>query len=220
MKKLIGVLLLLLLIAGGAMWYFVAFRLDGVIREQIEQVAARSLGTDVRVGSVVTDLKNGSLTISDIEVANPPGFRNPNALTLRGIEAAVDFGTREVRRVVIENPEIVIEEIDGETNVARLLGAAERDVAPPPGDGAAEPPVIVIHHFRMNSSRAALESTSMDLFTDLRVDSVELSEIRGTPQEVGQEIAREVLEQAVKSAAIELMKAKAARKLEKLFNRD
>ena len=220
MKKLIGILLLLLLVAGGVVWYFLAFRLDGLIREQIELVAERSLGTDVRVGSVVTDLKTGSLTISDIEVANPPGFRNPNALTLRGIEAAVDYGTREVRRVVIENPEIVIEEIDGETNIALLLQTAEQDVELPPADGSAEPPTIVIHHFRMNSSRAALESSSMELYSDLRVDTIELREIRGTPQEVGQAIAREVLEETAKSAAIELMKAKAAQKLDQLFNRD
>ncbi|MEJ2383786.1 MAG: hypothetical protein P8Y54_05240 [Xanthomonadales bacterium] len=219
MKKIIGILLLLLLVAAGGAWYFLTFRLDGVIRQQIEQVAERSLGTEVRVGAVRTDLKNGSLTISDIEIANPAGFRNPNALTLRGIEAAVDYGTLEVRRVVIENPEMVIEEIDGDTNIDRLLRAAEQDVTSPQDDSAA-PPVIVIHHFRMNSSRAALESTTLDLYTDLRVDTVELREIRGTPQEVGQQIAREILDEAAKAAAIELMKAKAAQKLDQLFNRD
>jgi hypothetical protein len=219
MKKLVIVLLLVVLVAGGVVWYFLAFRLDGLIREQIEQVAERALNTEVRVGAVATDLRNGSLTISDIEIANPPGFRNPNALTLRGIEAAVDYGTREVRRVVIENPQIVIEEIDGDTNVAQLLQAAERET-PPPTAGDAEPPIIVIHHFRMNSSRAALESTSLDLITDLEVDTVELTEISGTPQEVGQAIAREVLEETVKTAAIELMKATAAQKLKQLFERD
>jgi hypothetical protein len=220
MKKLIGVLLLLLLIAGGAVWYFLAFRLDGAIRQQIEQVAEQSLGTDVRVGAVRTDLKTGSLTISDIEVANPPGYRNPNAFTLRGIEAAVDYGTFEVRRVIIEDPAIVIEEIDGETNIAELLAAAEQDVEAPPEEVAAGPPTIVIHHFRMNSSRAALESASLELFSDLRVDTIELRDIRGTPREVGQAIAREVLEETAKAAAIELMKAKAAQKLEQLFDRD
>ena len=220
MKKLFVIVLLLLFVAGGGVWYFLTFRLDGVIRDQIEQVAERSLGTAVRVGSVVTDLRNGSLTVSDIEIANPPGFRNPNAVVLRGIEAAVDYDTREVRRVIVEKPEIVIEEIDGETNIAALLQNAEQDVEPPPADESTEPPIIVIHHFRMNSSRAALESASMELFTDLRVDTVELHEIRGTPQEVGQAIAREVLEETAKSAAIELMKAKAAQKLEQLFDRD
>jgi hypothetical protein len=220
MKKLMVALLLVLLIAGGGVWYFLAFRLDGLIREQIERVAERTLNTEVRVGAVDTDLKNGSLTITDIEVANPPGFRNPNALTLRGIEAAVDYGTHEVRRVVIENPEIVIEEIDGDTNIAQLLQAAERDVAPPPTDDGQEPPIIVIHHFRMNSSRAALESASLELFSDLRVDTIELNEISGTPQAVGQLIAREVLEETARQAAIELMKAKAAQKLKQLFERD
>ena len=60
----------------------------------------------------------------------------------------------------------------------------------------------------------------MELYSDLRVDTIELREIRGTPQEVSQAIAREVLEETAKSAAIELMKAKAAQKLDQLFNRD
>ena len=88
-----------------------------------------------------------------------------------------------------------------------------------PEEVAAGPPTIVIHHFRMNSSRAALESASLELFSDLRVDTIELRDIRGTPREVGQAIAREVLEETAKAAAIELMKAKAAQKLEQLFDR-
>ena len=220
MKKLLGVIVLLLLVAAGGIWYFTAFHLDNMVRDRIQQVATRSLGTAVTVGSVTTDIKGGSMTIGDITIANPPGFRNPNALTLRGIEAAIDYATLEVRHLVIEKPEIVIEEVDGETNVQRLLAAIERDPAPEPPGQAEEPVTIVIHHFRMNASRAAFESASLEHYSDVKIDAVELSNLRGTPMDVGRRIGREVLEEAVEAAAIELLKAKAAEKLGELFNRD
>lgn len=227
MKKLLVVVLLLVVIAGAGAWYFVTFHLDNMIRQQIVQVAERSLKTRVHVGSVRTDLRKGTLTIEDITVANPPGFRNPNALALRGIEATVDYETREILRLVIENPEITIEERDDELNVAMLLSAAETETAPEPETGGSPPPQLVIHHFRMNSSRAAFESASLEHYSDVRVDAVELRDIRGTPQEVGEQILRGVLDEVVTAAAVELLTAKAsekideaAKKLEEFFKRD
>jgi hypothetical protein len=227
MKKLFGVILLLALIAGAGVWYFVSFHLDNMIRQQIETAATRSLGTQVSVGKVETDLKNGTLTISGITVANPTGFRNPNAFTLGGIQAAVDYGTREIRRVVVERPEIVIEEIDGETNVAVLLANAEQDPEPTAAEEPGEPISLVIHHFRMNSSRAAFESASLERYSDLEIDAIEFLDIRGTPQEVAGQLARGILEEVATAAAIELLKATAAEKFEEateklqdLFKRD
>ena len=226
MKKVLGVILLIALVAGVGVWYFVSFHLDNMIRQRIEQVAGRSLDTRVSVGTVVTDIRNGSLTISDIVVANPPGFRNPNALTLKGIEAAIDYDTLDIRRLVIEQPEVVIEEIDEVTNVALLLEAVENEPAPTPAEEAGEP-VLVIHHFRMNASRAAFESASLERYTDFELDAVELRDVRGTPREVGQQIARGILEEAVSAAALQMLKEaasekidEAAKKLEEIFRRD
>lgn len=218
-KVLIGVLFIILVIGIGA-WYFMTFRLDGVIRQQIEQVGSQTLGTEVTVGSVTTDLKNGSLAISDIVVANPPGYDNANAITLSGIEAALDYTTFDVRRVIIDKPEIVIEERDGETNFTDLLanidGAPE---APPePDQEAASPPELVIHLFRMNESRAAFESKSMERYTDLKVKAVEVKNVRGTPDQVTKVILREIIDEVAQAAAIELLKAKASEKLNDIFD--
>jgi len=227
MKKLLAVVLLLAVIAGAGAWYFVTFHLDNMIRDEIVRVAERSLNTRVHVGSVRTDLRNGTLTIEDITVANPPGFRNPNAFTLRGIEAAVDYETREILRIVVESPEITIEERDDQINVATLLNAAETDSAPEPESDGGPPPQLVIHHFRMNSSRAAFESASLEHYSDVGIDAVELRDVRGTPQEVGRQLLRGVLDEVVTAAAVELLKAKAsekideaAKKLEEFFKRD
>jgi hypothetical protein len=213
MKKLFLAVIVLLLIVGAGVWYFVSFRLDGVIEQRIEQVGTTSFGAPVSVGAVRTDIRNGSLEISEITVANPPGFRNPNAFSLNNIVASVDYANFDIKRVVIDNPEIVIEEIGGETNFSKMLARLESEPSEPSGPPGNEP-VIVIRHFRMNESRAAFESEALDRYSDLAVDSVELNDIRGTPTEVAKVIATEVVSEIVSEAATEILKAQARKKLD------
>lgn len=215
MKKVLVVLLVLALLLAGGIWYFLSFRLDGMIESRLEQAASQSLGTRVSVGAVKTSIRDGSLEISNVTVANPPGFRNPTAFSLNNIEAAVDYGSREVKRVVIDNPEIVIEELGGQTNFAQMLGELRQSQPEPaPADPADQEPVIVIRHFRMNESRAAFESASLDRYSDVKIDAVELNDIRGTPTEVARVIAAEVLNEIAADAAVELLKAQASKKLD------
>lgn len=213
MKKFLVILVAILLIAGGGVWYFVSFRLDGMIEQQIEEIGSRSFGSRVSVGAVKTDIRNGSLQISGITVANPPGFRNPNAFSLNNIEAAVDYASRDIRRLVIERPEIVIEEMGGETNFSKMLEELESQDSGSADSGGDEP-VIFVRHFRMNESRAAFESKSLDRYTDVEVDAVELKDIRGTPTEVAKVIAAEVLNEILSEAATELLKAQARKQFE------
>ena len=221
MKKALVVILAVLVVAGGAAWFFTAFKLDGVIKKEIEKAGTASFGTPVSVGSLKTDLKNGLLTISGITVANPSGYNNENAFTLRGIEAAVDYETLEIKRVIIDQPEIVVEEKNGESNFTELLAHMERQsTEPEPGPDDEPPPVIVIHHFRMNKSRAAFESESFEHYSDLKIDEVELKNVRGTPTEVANLIATEIAEEVTAAAAMELLKAKASEKMDEIFGRD
>jgi hypothetical protein len=220
MKKAIAVLLVLLLVIGGGAWYFVAFQMDSMIQKQIETSASISLGTQVSVGTVKTDIKNGSLTISGVTIANPPGFRNKNAFSLNGIEAAVDYANFDIKHMVIENPEIVIEEIGGETNFTRILAALEKQEADHALDDGKAEPIITVRHFRMNESRAVYESESLDRYSDLKVDAVELNNIKGTPFEVANIIATAIIQEITKEAAIELLKAKASNEIDSIFEKD
>jgi flagellar basal body-associated protein FliL len=219
MKKALGTILVLLVVVAVAAWYFVTQRMDGMIAAKIESAASATFGTQVSVGAVQTDIKNGSLTISDITVANPPGYENTNAFSLQGIEAAVDYENFDIKRLIVDNPEIIIEEKAGETNFSEMLAALEKREAQPSGADTAEP-VIFIRHFRMNKSRAAFESKSMDRYTDIEIDAVELRDVRGTPGEVAAVIASEVVNEVVSEAAKEMLKAKASEKINDLLGRD
>ena len=223
MKKAISILLVLLLVVGVGIWYFVSFRMDSMIASNIETRASASLGTQVTVGTVKTDIKGGSLTISNITIANPPGFKNKNAFSLNDIEAAIDYSNYDIKRVVIDKPEIVIEELGGETNFSRMLAGIEKQDSEPEPDPAAdgkEEPIIVIHHFRMNDSRASFESESLDKYSNLEIDAIELSNLKGTPSELSEIIFKKIINEITKEAAIELLKAKASEKIDSFFGKD
>jgi hypothetical protein len=213
MKKLFITLGLIMLVGAGLAWYFVNVRLDSMIESRIERAATASLGNHVEVGGVETDLRNGTLTVREISVANPPGYRNPYAMRLNGVEAAVDYDSLEIRRVVIDQPEFLIEELGGTTNFQQMLDAMEDGgSAVPPADPAKPEPEIVIRHFRIDGARAGFESASLDRYTDLNIDAIELNDLKGTPTELANEIGRKVLKELSSEAAMALLEAQARKK--------
>lgn len=226
MKKIIVTLLVLLLVIGAGAWYYTSFHMDNMIRNQIESASSSSLGTRVSVGSVETSIKDGSLKISSVTVANPPGYKNKNAISLNGIEAAVDYANLDIKRMVIDSPDIVIEEMGGKTNFTDLMAALEKtesssgpssDTDADTGgkeDPAREERIIVVRHFRMSESRAAFESKSLDHYSNIKIGAVELNDLKGTPTEVSNAIGNAILSEVTKAAAIELLKAQASKYLD------
>jgi hypothetical protein len=215
-KKVFVIIIVLLLLAAGTAWYFVSYRMDAMIKQRIEMAGSISHGERVSVGEVSTSIKDGSLTISNVTVANPPGFRNKNALSLNDIVAAVDYSNLDIKRLVIENPEIVIEELNGETNFSRMLAAMEQGgSATEPASGDMPEQVIVIRYFRMNSSRAVFESDSLERYTDIKIHAVELNDLKGTPIEISRIIAARILKEIAEEAATEMLKAQAKKQFKK-----
>ena len=223
MKKLLLTLGAIVLVAIAGALYFINYRLDGVVETQIEKAASMALGTAVEVGGVQTNLRDGTLKISEISVANPPGFDNQFAVRLHDVGATVDYSSREIKQVVIENPEFIIEERDGSTNFEQILQALEAGNETRPGtatDGGANnsamqgsEPVISIKHFRINETRAVFESRSLDRYTDVEVDAIEMHNLRGTPAQLADQIAREVIGEISSEAATEVLKAQAKKQL-------
>ena len=216
MRKVFYTFGLIILLAAGAAWYFITFRIDGVIESRMERAASTALGSRVEVGGVKTDLRNGSMTVERITVANPPGFENPYAVQLNSVEAAVDYQALEVKRVVIENPEFIIEEAGGMTNFGQMMKALEAAPEPQAAEPAGKEPVIVIRHFRINKTRAAFESRSLDKYTDVEVDAIEMNNLEGTPSELAEVIAKEVIGELSSEAGAALLKAQAGKQLDKL----
>jgi hypothetical protein len=213
MRKLFMTLGLIILVAAGLAWYFVNMRLDTMIESRLERAATTSLGNHVEVGGVETDLRKGTLTVRELSVANPPGYKNPYAMRFSGVEAAVDYDTLEIRRVVIDQPEFLIEELGGTTNFQQMLDALEAGESPVPAADPARPePEITIRHFRIDGARAGFESQSLDRYTDLKVDAIELNDLKGTPTELANQIGHEVLRELSQEAGMALLEVQARKK--------
>lgn len=210
MRKLFMTLGLVMLLAAGAAWYFVNVRLDSMIESRLERVATTSLGSHVEVGGVETDLREGTLKVRELTIANPPGYRNPYAMRFSEVQASVDYDGLEIKRLVIDKPEFLIEELGGTTNFQQMLDALEAgESVLPPADPAKPEPEIVIRHFRIDGARAGFESTSLDRYIDLQVDTIEMNDLKGTPTELANQIAREVLGELSSEAAMALLEAQA-----------
>jgi hypothetical protein len=224
MRKVFFTLGAIVLVAVGAAFYFIAYRMDSVIESRIERAATVALGSAVEVGGVHTDLRKGTLTVDEISVANPPGFKNAYAVQLNGLEAAVDYKGLEIRHVVVEDPEFIIEEVGGETNFEQMLKALDAGKGPVTGGtdesasgaGRKAEPVIVVRQLRINESRAVFDSASLDKIGDVKVDAIEMNDLRGTPSELAEQIGREVLDELSSEAARELLKGQTKRQLKKM----
>ncbi len=210
MRKLFMILGLIMLAGAGAALYFINVRMDSVIESRMERAATTSLGNHVEVTGVQTDLRKGTLTVREITVANPPGYKNPYAMRLKGVEASLDYDNLDIKQVVIKNPEFLIEELGGTTNFQQMLDALEagEDVLPA-ADQSRPEPVIVMRQFRIDGARASFESSSLDRNSSLQVDSIELRDLEGTPTELANQIGKKVLRELSSQASMALLEAQA-----------
>ena len=104
-KVLIG-LVLFIVIAVAATFYYVWMSLDSLVETAIEKYGSQVTQTAVQVQAVKLQqtLAQGKGSIAGISVANPQGFSTPYAFTLGQIQTKIDIKT------ITQNP-IVIDEI-------------------------------------------------------------------------------------------------------------
>jgi len=214
MRKVFFTLGAIVVVAVAAAIYFVNYQLDSVVESRMEKAASTAFGTKVEVGGVRTSLRDGTLTVDRISVANPPGFENPYAVRLNAVRAAVDYQGLDIKQVAIDDPEFYVEERDGTTNFDQMLKSLDEMTAAPDDDQGKPEPVIVIRHLRIGETRAAFTSHTFDRYTDIQVDPIEMNNLRGTPTELAEQIAHKVVGELSSEAASELFKAEAKKKVD------
>ena len=120
MKKLSIAGLAILVIIGMAMFVF-AGKMDGIVKDVIETEGTEALGSPVTVGSVVTDLINGSVVINNLTIANPVGYKAKNAIEVTSFGASVDYQNQVVDTIEIDQPIINAEQKGKNNNFQDLL---------------------------------------------------------------------------------------------------
>lgn len=215
MKRVIGIAAVVLLLALGGAVYWLLSSLDAIVAREIERVGSETLGTDVSVGSVDIDLREGRGTIRRLRVANPDGFSSKTALSLDEISVRIDLAS-------VTGSPIVLPEVSVGAPAARLeanesgqlnLDVLRRNASAGATAGSAEPggaegsPVPVrLRIGRLVFSEGRIEGDASSLGgreVQAPLPTVRLSDVEGTPAEVGKTVASAILRKATEAVARE-----------------
>ncbi|MEY3832236.1 MAG: hypothetical protein RJA82_1184, partial [Pseudomonadota bacterium] len=97
---IISVVVLAAIVLGVA--YYSSGKIDAYVKTAIEQYGSESLGTKVSVGEVNISLRQTTATITNLEIANPPGFNDPAAFKAGLIQITLNSKESKLDSVVID----------------------------------------------------------------------------------------------------------------------
>jgi len=120
MKKILLVTLLLILVLGGATYWFFE-NLDDFIKNYMVENGSKMTKTEVEVDSVKTDFQKGKISINRLGIENPNGFSNSEAFEVEKVMISINKESLtqdiiEIPLVLINNPEIIYEYNGKKTN--------------------------------------------------------------------------------------------------------
>jgi len=137
-KIIIGALMLLVAILIG-LHIFIGYRLTSSLRKRVLPVLKERFNLDVRVNRVGVNLFTGVLRINGMRISNPPGFIEPDLISLRRLGVNVSLlalfkdRTIEVEKGIVNDAVlIVIRNKNGKVNTREIIGALEQAVNVPP----------------------------------------------------------------------------------------
>lgn len=208
MKKVLIVLLVLIAIIAIGLTVFFS-KLDGLIKETIEKEGTAALGSQVTVGAVETDLRNGTAVISTMAIANVAGYQSPFAIKIDKLQAAVDYQNQLIEEILIDQP-IINAELKGTRSnfqdlIANMPAATEPAAEEPVGDA----PEITIKAFKLNRGTVNLLSDQLGSRTFV-MDDLALYDLVGTPEQISElitmRLTNHISKQISSYAAQELQK--------------
>lgn len=132
-KFLIAIAGLVVVLAAVAVYFVV--NIDMVVKSRIERTGSRIAQVPVTVGSVDISLASRTATLTDLVIANPPGFSEQPAIRLGSITATIDVGDGSITSVRATEPSIRVEGPAKRTNIDVLRGNAKASAEPVGQDG-------------------------------------------------------------------------------------
>lgn len=220
-KKALIVIVLLVLVVAAVIWK-VGTNVDGIVANIIEEVSTDVLKTRVTVSGVSIDLKQGKAVISDLTVANPPGYSSSNLLEVAVVEIDLAYNSLpsnalRIQAVDIRNPVIVYEgDNSGGSNIQTMLNNMEDD-APTAASNKSIPggtnrvttdefkliiDSLIISGGRVTASSALKPGEVIEFeLSDIRLKDIGRTEGGVTTDAVAEMVFRKLLRQTVRAAA-------------------
>src|SRR5579859_1237577 len=127
LKKLLLILVILVIVFIVAAVATVAFCLDGIVKEGVTTVAPKITQTTVTLDGVHISLMAGSVSLKNLVVGNPEGFKTPSAISLGKVALTVPPKSLLADKVVVKSIEIDSPEITfegnpfGDNNLSKLM---------------------------------------------------------------------------------------------------
>lgn len=202
-KVLIG--LVVVVVALGGVFYYLASNLDSILKQVIESEGSSTLGTEVRVDSVALDLRGGTATINGFTVANPDGFSDADMIRFDELHVALDLasiGSDVIRINTIRstNPYARFELQGTRSNIQVIRDRFPPASSEPPAESSGPAPVIALDDLTINGIQGTLQSDQLPRAVDVNFGNVQVTNVEGTPDVLAQQIARSIMAQLANNA--------------------
>jgi len=190
--------------------------LDRIVAAAIEKYGSEAVGTKVTVSSVRIGLKEGTGSIRDLRVGNPPGFSGADAIRLEDISVDVDTGSVTgdplvIDKIVVRAPHVSYETDDsGRSNIDAIRAHLEKRQAAGAGEkkeaAAKEGKKILIRRLIVEKGTVAMASASRPgKPLTVPLPRIELTDLGGkdgdSPGDIASQIAGPLTRQASGAAS-------------------
>ena len=189
--KIVAISIVVLLAIALGIAYYSSGKIDAYVKTAIEKYGSESLGTKVSVGEVNISLLQTTATITNLEIANPPGFDDPIAfkaglieITLNSKESKLDSVV--IDRILLNSPMVFYIKTKQTDNLSRLQDQATRSTkdsqsSDKPGgskDKGREQPRILIKKFDIEKANLSYRDTRIVSTTvNLKLDDIHIVDI-------------------------------------------
>ena len=189
--KIVAISIVVLAAIALGIAYYSSGKIDAYVKTAIEKYGSDSLGTKVSVGEVNISLRQTTATITNLEIANPPGFDDPIAfkaglieITLNSKESKLDSVV--IDRILLNSPMVFYIKTKQTDNLSSLQDQAARssnnsqssDKTGGSKDKGREQPRILIKKFDIERANLSYRDTRIVSTTvNLKLDDIHIVDI-------------------------------------------
>lgn len=141
-------IVLSVLVIGGALVYMQS---DNLVKGIVEKVATKTLGVDVRIAALDISLKEKTVDVGGITVANPSGFTKPHAITVNRVSITLEDlaqGLITFENILVDGTTVNLEVAESGTNLTTIRNNMDRKASTKTAtvktEGGEQPPMKVI----------------------------------------------------------------------------
>ena len=221
-KTLLWVVLALLVLIGGGIYYVLA-NLNSIVASLIEEQGSIATQSEVRVSGVDIRLREASASISGLTVGNPAGF-DGNAIELGEFSVKLDAGSLTGDTIIIDDilvsgARINVIQQGRNNNLQALLdnlSSGETQEEETSSDGGKK---LIIDKFTLEGAGASVSLPDLDEQREVTLPTIAVTDIgRKSSGATGAEVARQLLEpilsKTMSAAATESLKDRAKEEID------